>query len=225
METAGNRIHGTTRQKPLTLFAETEKLMLQSLPDVAPQLAQWTRVKLHGNCHVQFEKCYYSAPFRLVHQTLWLKATDNTVKIYHNLALVAIHPRLRKPGSKSTVDEHLPPEALAYKMRDPQWCLKQAEAIGPHCHQLVRQLFADRVLDNLRSVQGLISLGKKYGPVRLEAACKRALFYDNPRYGTVKSILTQGLDQIPPDSDPVLLSSIYTASARFMRTPAELQVH
>jgi hypothetical protein len=225
METAGNRIHGTTRQKPLTLFAETEKLMLQSLPDVAPQLAQWTQLKLHGNCHVQFEKCYYSAPFRLVHQTLWIKATDNAVKIYHHLALVAIHPRLKKPGSKSTVDEHMPPEALAYKMRDPQWCLNQAEAIGPHCHRLVRKLFADRVLDNLRSAQGLISLGKKYGPVRLEAACKRALFYDNPRYGTVKSILTQGLDQIPPDSGPVLLSSTYTASARFMRTPAELQVH
>ena len=73
LETAGNRIHGTTRQKPLTMFAETEKLMLQPLPDVPPQLAQWTQVKVHGNCHVQFEKAYYSAPFRLVRQKLWLK--------------------------------------------------------------------------------------------------------------------------------------------------------
>jgi hypothetical protein len=80
METAGNRIHGTTRQKPLTMFAETEKRLLRRLPDVPPQLAQWTQVKLHGNCHVQFEKSYYSAPFRLVHRKLWLKATDNTVK-------------------------------------------------------------------------------------------------------------------------------------------------
>jgi hypothetical protein len=225
METAGNRIHGTTRQKPLTLFAETEKLMLQLWPDVPPQLAQWVRVKLHGNCHVQFEKSYYSAPFRLVHQSLWLKATDNAVKIYHNLELVAVHPRLKRAGLKSTVDEHLPPEALAYKMQDPQWCLKQAQAIGPHCHQLIRGLFADRVLDNLRAAQGIISLGKKYGSSRLEAACKRALFFDNPRYRTVKSILSQGLDQVPVDNDTVLLSSIYTASARFMRTPAELQVH
>ncbi len=30
METAGNRIHGTTRQKPLTLFAESEKHLLQA---------------------------------------------------------------------------------------------------------------------------------------------------------------------------------------------------
>jgi hypothetical protein len=29
-------------------------------------------VKVHGNCHVQFEKAYYSAPFQLVRQKLWL---------------------------------------------------------------------------------------------------------------------------------------------------------
>jgi len=225
METAGNRIHGTTRQKPLTMFAETEKLMLQPLPDVPPQLAQWVQVKLHGNCHVQFEKSYYSAPFRLVRQQLWLKASDNTVKLYHDLNLVAVHPRLKKPGLKSTVDEHLPPEALAYKMQDPQWCLKQARAVGSHCHQFIRDLFADRVLDNLRAAQGVIGLGKKYGAARLEAACRRALFFENPKYRTVKSILSQGLDQLPLEKNQVLLSSIYTSSARFMRTPAELQVN
>lgn len=225
MEAAGNRIHGTTRQKPLTMFAETEKHMLQPLPDVPPQLAVWTQVKLHGNCHVQFDMSYYSAPFRLVHQTLWLKATDNTVKLYNNLTLVAVHPRLKKPGLKSTVDDHMPPEALAYKMQDPQWCLKQAEGIGPYCHQFIRQLFANRVLDNLRAAQGVIGLSKKYGTSRLEAACKRALFYDNPKYRTVKSILAQGLDQMQIEDDEALLSSTYTASARFMRTGAELQVH
>ena len=50
------------------MFAETEKHFLKPLPDVPVQIATWTRVKLHGNCHVQFEKAYYSAPFRLVHQ-------------------------------------------------------------------------------------------------------------------------------------------------------------
>ena len=58
-------------------------------------------------------------------------------------------------------------------------------------------LFADRVLDNLRAAQGVIALSKKYGTVRLESACRRALFFDNPRYRTVKSILEQGLDQSP----------------------------
>ena len=158
---AGNRIHGTTRQKPLSLFAETEKHLLRPLPDVPPQIAVWTQVKLHGNCHVQFEKAYYSAPFRLVRQTLWLKATDNTVKLYRNMQLVAVHPRLHKPGARSTVDEHLPPKALAWKMQDPQWCLRQAEAVGANCLELLQRLFNHGVLDNLRAAQGIIGLSKK----------------------------------------------------------------
>jgi transposase len=226
LEVAGNRIHGTTRQKPLTMFAETEKHLLRALPDVPPQFAVWTRVKVHGNCHVQFEKAYYSVPFRLVHQTLWLKATDNTVKLYRNLDMVAIHPRLHRAGVKSTVDEHLPPEALAWKMQDPRWCLQQAEGVGAGCLELVERLFNHGVLDNLRAAQGIIGLGAKYGPVRLEAACVRALFFDDPRYRTVKGILIKGLDQHPLRREPEpILSTVYTTAGRFLRSGAELQVH
>lgn len=226
METAGNRIHGTTKQKPLTLFAEGEKHLLRRLPDVPVQIATWTQLKLHGDCHVRFEKASYSAPFRLVHRQLWLKATDSSIKLYHNLELVAAHPRLRRPGTRSTVDEHLPPEAIAYKMQDPQWCLRQAESIGPDCHRLIQQLFADRVLDNLRAAQGIIALSKKYGTARLEGACRRALFFDNPRYRTVKSILVQGLDQspLPNPANRLPLSSTYTETARFLRPATELQL-
>lgn len=222
METAGNRIHGTTHQKPLSLFAEAEKPLLKPLPDVPVQIATWTEVKVHGNCHVQFEKAYYSAPFRLVRQSLWLKATDTAVSLYHDLKLVATHPRLTKPGERSTVDCHMPPEALAYKMQDPQWCLTQAEQIGPACRRLVRQLFRHRVLDNLRAAQGVIALGKKYGPVRLEAACVRALHFGNVTYRAVKSILHQGLDQAPMgDSNVIPLAAAYTGKARFLRRGTE----
>ena len=219
LHTAGNRIHGTTHQRPLTLFAETEKSMLKALPDVPVQIATWVEVKLHGNCHLQFEKCYYSAPYRLVHQSLWLKATETTVQIFHRFELVAVHPRLHKPGQRSTIDEHYPPEALAYKMQDPQWCLKQSRQIGPACHRLVRRLFAHRVLDNLRAAQGIISLGKKYGPRRLEAACTRALHYDNAKYRAVKSILHQGLDQSPlfVADNIIALAPAYTGAGRFQR--------
>lgn len=218
MGTAGNRIHGTTKQRPFSAFIEVERPLLEPLPDIAPELATWAKVKLHGNCHVQFEKAYYSAPFRLVHRELWLKATETNVKLFLGLHLVAIHPRLKKPGSRSTVDEHLPPEALAYKMHDPQWCLKQAEQIGPNCKSLIQSLFSHRVLDNLRAAQGVIGLGKKYGPARLEAACQRALFFDNIKYRAVKIILDKGLDQEPCQVTAFdHLADAYTGKGRFSR--------
>ncbi len=132
--------------------------------------------------------------------------------------MVAVHPRLKKPGARSTIDDHLPPQALAYKMQDPQWCLKQARRIGPNCTALIEQLFSDRVLDNLRAAQGIVGFAKKYGSKRLEAACRRALFFDNPKYRAVKIILQKGLDQETCEQNAFdRLGEAYTGKGRFYR--------
>jgi transposase len=222
MGTAGNRVHGTTRERPLTRFAQVEKDFLRKLPDVAPELAAWAQVKLHGDCHVQFEKRRYSAPFTLVHQYLWLRANEKTVQLYHAQTLVAVHPRLQCPGQRSTVQDHLPPEARAYLMADPQWCLEKAEKIGDCCRELVETLFEHKVLDKLRAAQGVIRLAGKYGNKRLEAGCARALEHGTVTYGAVKRILEKGLDQ-EPSSPPAVLSEVYSGQAHFMR-PTQLRL-
>jgi hypothetical protein len=66
MGEAGNRCHGTTREAPLTRFIETEQPLLQPLPDTPPECARWAQAKVHGDCHVQFDKVRYSAPWRRV---------------------------------------------------------------------------------------------------------------------------------------------------------------
>ncbi len=219
LKTAAVRTHGTTRQQPVKQFNDTEKHLLKALPHRPVEPASWAKVKLHGNCHVQFEKSFYSAPYRWVRRELWLQATENSVKIFKDHQLVAVHPRARRAGLKFTSDDHIPPEALAYKMQDPQWCLKQAEKIGPCCLMVIERLFNNGVLDNLRSAQGIVrSLKNKYKSKRLEAACKRALLYDNPRYRTVKSILEKRLDYLEePEAAPQELSSVYKGSGTFCR--------
>ena len=225
LEEAGNRTHGSTYEKPLTRFA-TEQGLLKPLPDCPPEPATWARAKVHRDAHVQCEKCLYSVPFRLMKQVLWLKATPATVRIYRDHELVATHPRLFKPGSRSTIDDHMPPEALAYKMRDPQWCLKQAQGIGTACHNLIGRLFADKVMENLRAAQGIVRLKDTYGALRLEAACQRALDFDNPRYGTVKTILKKGLDGLPtPEQTFDSLAVSYTGHGRFCRPIHTLLKH
>ena len=218
LETAGNRCHGTTRQRPLTQFTEAEQGLLQPLPAVPPVPACWAKVKVHRDAHVQFDSGLYAVPFRWIRQELWLKATPTMVQVFQDLVLVATHPRLFWTGDRSTVNDHLPPDARAYCLPDTPWCLQQAEPMGSACHALVQQVFADRVLDNRRAVQGILRLGKSYGPVRLEAACRRALEFANPRYRTVKTILAKGLDQLPL-AEPVFdtLAASYTGQGRFYR--------
>ena len=215
---AGNRIHGSPRERPLTRFTETERFVLRPLPATPPELAEWTKVKVHGDCHVQFEYALYSTPYPLVRHELWLRAGETTVRVFRDHELVAVHPRLHRRGARSTCDDHLPPNAVAYKMQDPQWCLTQAERVGPHCHELVQALFADRVLDKLRAAQGVVALPRTYGRERVEAACQRALAFGSPERRTVKTILDHGLDFEPlPDTTQVPLTGPYTGQGRYCR--------
>ena len=218
--TAGTRNHGTTREQPLARFA-TERSLLIALPAHPPEVATWARVTVHRDAHVQFEKTLYSVPFRLMGQQLWLRATDQLIQIYREQERVATHVRTSS-HRRSTVRDHLPPDALAWAMADPQHCLRESERIGPHCHALIQRLFADRVLDHLRAAQGVIRLEKQHGSARLEAACERALAFDDPRYRTVKTILAKGLDQTSASNSFDSLADTYTRGGRFSRRPSTL---
>lgn len=223
MQEAGNRVHGTTREVPLTRFAEVEKGLLKALPDVPPEPATWAKVKVHGDTHVQFDWNYYSAPFRLVGNEIWLKATASMVTLYQEHESVASHVRANGKGRRVSVNDHLPPEAQAWQLQSTKWCLRSAQAIGPACYAIVHAMFGDRVLIKMRSVQGLLRLKEKFGATRLEAACSRANHCGTPSYKVVKTILEKGLDcqavQLAFDA----LSATYTEGGRFYRDSKTIQ--
>lgn len=218
MEEAGLRVHGTTREQPLVLYA-LEQPLLRRLPAVAPDLGTWHRVVLHRDCHVQHERAFYSAPFALVGKTLWLRATDTVVALHEDYRHVCTHLRAQRPGQRVTLAEHLPPEARHFFERDRRWCATQALAVGPRCTELITRLLADTVAERLRAAQGVLAMARRYGNARLEAACERALAHDSAHYRTVKTILSSGADQQP-------LAQPHTpaayARARFTRSAADL---
>jgi hypothetical protein len=68
-----------------------------------------------------------------------------------------------------------------------------------------------------------LGLRKKYGARRLEAACRRALAFENIRYRTVKNILEKGLDQGPLDErDDGQLELPFVEFPRFARPITDL---
>jgi transposase len=218
MHEAGTRCHGTTRIAPLKLF-EVERGFLQRLSAIAPDLGTWHRVSVHRDCHVQFERVLYSAPFALVGKPLWLRATDAAVALYEDFRHVATHPRGRRAGERVTQRDHLPPDAQAFFAHDRTWCAEQATRVGPACRELVERLLSDRVVERLRAAQGVIGLGKTYGAARLEVACARALGHGSAHYRTVKTILATGQDQ---RVEPTTTTPAAYTSARFARSAASL---
>jgi len=198
---AGNRTHGTTKEMPLRAYAEREKQALKALPFPRPDTYTWARAKLHPNCHLNFEKSYYSAPYAYIGEKLEVRAGERIVEIYRDDHLIAVHPRATRVGSFRTIDSHYPPEKVAHMLKGPKWCLEQADLVGPKCKEFISQLLGNRVLDRLAGAQGVVGLARKYGPRRLEAACARALEFENIEYRAIKSILEKGLDQAPQAPD------------------------
>ncbi len=200
-KTAGVRVHGTTKRRPIEQFERVERDALLPLPVSPYDLGVWKAAKLHPDCHVVVDGAYYSAPFRLIGRRLWVRSNGRDVEIYHDYERVATHA-WGSPGTRRTNPAHYPPEKVAFLMATPAWCRQRTGEIGSATREVVERLLSERPLDRLRSVQALLRLAQKYGAPRLEAACARALRFDEATYTTIKRILLRGLesDSLPETS-------------------------
>jgi hypothetical protein len=60
--------------------------------------------------------------------------------------------------------------------------------MGPEVGAFIREVFdSDDVLDQLRTVQAIISHLSDFPPERAKAACQRASFYASFKYGAIKA--------------------------------------
>ncbi|MDD5511817.1 MAG: IS21 family transposase [Dehalococcoidales bacterium] len=191
---AGLRIHGTTAEQPIKRFYEKEKHALLPLPNEEFELLEVRQAKVHRDCHVQINGSYYSVPFKYIGRKLDIHVYERTVQIYSGVDLIVTHERAIRKGQRITRTEHYPEDKSIYLTRTREYCENHANRIGPRCGEVVALLLSVRPLDNLRAVQGIISLAGKYGDKRLEAACARALHYGVPRYRKIRDILRAGID-------------------------------
>ena len=214
LTTAGQRIHGTTKEKPLERF-EVEKATLQPLPARPYDLAVWKQVKLHRDCHLVFEQAYYSAPFRLVGQKLWVRGGSGEVQVFTaDYQLVATHDRAQRAGERQTHLDHLPTHKVPGLMLTRDTCRQQAAEIGPATSEVVKRLLEHRPEDRLRTAGRLLRLNDRFGAERLEAACARALRFDEAAYMTIKRILERGMDlEQLPVTDLAPVAMIYARPA------------
>ena len=184
-------------------------------------MALWKQVKLHRDCHLIFDHAYYSAPFRLVGQKLWVRGGSREVQIFtSDYQLVATHPRAQRPGRRCTHLDHLPPHKVPGLILTRDACRQQASKIGAATREVVDGLLDHRPEGRLRTAGRLLRLRDRFGPQRLEAACARALRFNDLAYMTIKRILEQGLDveELPTINPP-------SPAMMFARPAAELVGH
>jgi transposase len=197
-----------------SLFAELDKPALAPLPLIQYQYAEWRQVRLGMNYHVQLDEHYYSAPHQLRNEKLDARLTVSSVEFFHKNKRVASHQRTSKRGY-TTVGEHMPKAHREYAEWTPERLVNWASKNGEATAKLVETILSGLVhpQQGFNSCLGVISLSKKYGSDRVEAASKRALAIGGVSYKSMKSILVNGLDSKPlpehvPAKEPVLHPNI-----------------
>jgi transposase len=219
LTTAGLRVHGTTREVPLSRFEHTERAALLPLPTTAYDPAVWKRCKLHRDGHLTFDKSYYSAPHRLVGQSLWLRAGLREIRLFSaQFDLLATHPRASQPGQRFTQSDHLPPDKAKALSLTRQSCQAQAEAIGPATSQVVAELLAARPVDKFRTAVRVLRLAEQHTAERLEAACAFGLAQGDTSYRTLKCLLRERLEA----AAVVQSTSVQNETLVFARSADEL---
>ena len=181
------------------MFTALDQPALQPLPASVYTYAEWKKVRVHIDYHVEFERHYYSVPYQLIKKQLDMRITDNTVECLHKNKRVASHMRSYIKGGHTTVREHMPKSHQQYSAWSPQRFIRWAEKIGPSTAGVITRVLSSRrhPQQSYRSCLGILRLGEPYSDKRLEAACGRALLLGSYRYKSIESILKHGLDSRP----------------------------
>jgi transposase len=191
-------------------FHTLDRPALGRLPAEPYQYAEWRQARVAPDYHVEVQKHFYSVPFRLIRQVVEVRTTEATVEVFHRGVRVASHARSPAKYRHTTIPEHMPSAHRRHAFWTPARLLAAADMIGPSTVALCEAIMRARPHpeQGFRSCLGILSLARAYGPVRLEAACRRGLTIGAAGYRSIASILRSGLDKafLPdaaPDADPI----------------------
>lgn len=188
------------------LFEQVDQSVLKPLPAQPFVFGQWKSAKVNLDYHIEVEGHYYSVPYPLVGQGVQVKTSEQLVEIFHQHQRVACHERSRVRYRHTTVDDHMPPEHLAYKGQTKERFLAWAERIGAATHLQVQAIFDAKAHPEqaFRTLKGLQRLVGRYDPTRLEAACHRANVLGLVGLRRIRNILETQLETAPlPEPEPL----------------------
>jgi transposase len=186
------------------LFKTTDKPALKPLPCLPYEYAAWKKARVNIDYHIELEGHYYSVPYQLVKEQVDVRITSATVEVLFKHRRVASHQQSCLKGRHTTLEEHMPKAHQKYLEWTPSRIIKWAGQNGPNTEALVSCIMEGKrhPEQGFRSCLGIMRLGKRYSPERLEAACARAIVIKAYSYKSVESILKSGLDRENSLLDP-----------------------
>jgi transposase len=194
------KLEGTRRE----LFEAIERAALKPLPAERYEYAEHRESVVNIDYHIALDRHFYSVPYRLVRQKVFVRMTVTMVEILHKGKRVAVHRRSKRRGGYTTDPSHRPKSHEKHLEWTPSRLIKWGASIGPSTGAVVEEIMRLKPHPEMgyRACLGVMSLGKKYGNDRLENASLRAVRTGTTTYTSLKSILKNSLDQSPVTDEP-----------------------
>jgi transposase len=190
--------HKTYSRKDL--FEQHEKMLLGSLPSERFERRTYREGRVNKDAHVLFDYHYYSVPYQQIRSRIFVQATARTVEIFISATheRIALHERKHDPKGYSTKQEHLPSNVRFVKKWSAEQFDKLAQQIGQDTQAFFQQIFEYKAHPQqaYKACMGILSLRKGFSDQRINAACKRADYFQNYTYKAIKNILEKGLDKV-----------------------------
>jgi len=197
------------------LLETIDRPALNALPTTPYSYAEWKRARAAPDYHIEVAGHYYSVPSKLIREMVEARITSATVEIFHKGQRVASHAFSAVRNRHTTITEHMPSAHRRYAEWTPAKMMSEAASIGPAAIALVEAIMKAKPHpeQGFRSCLGIISLVRTYGSERVEAASRCGNDIGATTYGSIKSILQNGLDKAyanskAPDGPPIRHANI-----------------
>lgn len=192
-------------------FLTQEKHTLRALPANDFIVRKRVTAKVQRNYHVILgeDMHQYSVPYLHVGKEVQIVYDHHEVEVFLDMQRIALHTRVTRRNGYTTKEEHMPEKHLRYKETkgwDADYFLEQALKVGVNTQLVIARLLAKNQFaeQTYNSCLGIFSLGKKYGNVRLESACKLAMSVPSTNYQMVNNILKNNRDKQETDETVIV---------------------
>lgn len=219
---AGERIHGTTRRRPVEHFEEVERAALLVAPEQAYDVPVWCEARVQRDHHVTAARSLYSVPTAYIGERVEVRVTRDVVRIYHRGQVIKTHPRV-EAGQRQTDRQDYPAGVRELACRDQQALLAQANQAGGAIAIYAERLLAGSLpWSRMRHVYRLLGLVRRFGAAAVGPACQRALDAEVIDVMRVTRMVEDALEQAPSAPPPPRVG--LARPPRFLREAAEYRL-
>lgn len=183
-----------------SVFLALDKPALRPLPKDRFESYETKRIThIPNNYHCEYHGFYYSVPYRYYNEPAEMHIYAKKIEILSDDTLIAVHDRKFSGRRYVTNPDHMPENhraVMEFRSYDGSYYRARGASAGAYVGQFIDELLTAVPFEEqaYKSCMAVLNFCSKYGDLRVDNACRKALELHAVNYTTLKNILQNGQD-------------------------------